>query len=279
MTTFVSIGSLTGSLHPSLSGVLTKRKTVLNCPLHGDYEAEGIYLGSILKTQTKCPQCEEDQREAREAVEAVMRQEAIKKEVEERVAKSRVPLEYRSKSFDSFRVLNAEQGKALELSKRFIRGWEKAKAGGYGLLFLGSCGTGKTHLACSIVAALIANHQFLFPKYYRTSEIFSAVRKSYVPGSQTSEDEVLNYFSGIELLVIDEVGVQKGSDAERRILFSILDTRMTSNKPTILLSNLSAEGLCSLLGDRLYDRVRSKCVPALFVGQSMRRPATPDLFD
>lgn len=51
MTTFVSIGSLTGSLHPSLSGVLTKRKTVLNCPLHGDYEAEGIYLGSILKTK------------------------------------------------------------------------------------------------------------------------------------------------------------------------------------------------------------------------------------
>lgn len=279
MSTFVAIGSLMGSLHPSLSGVLSKRETILKCPIHGDYEAECIYLGTVLKAQTPCPQCAEIQSKERKALEEQLLREKVRKEIAERISKARIPLEYRGKSFDDFVVFNEDLDKSLKLAKRFVNGWEKAKSGGYGLLFMGSCGTGKTHLACSIMAALIAKYPMFFPKYYRTSEIFSAVRKTYVPGSQTSEDEVINRFEETELLVIDEVGIQKGSDSEKRILFSILDSRMTSNKPTILLSNLGSKGLCNLLGDRLYDRVRSKCVPALFSGESMRKPATPDLFD
>lgn len=44
------------------------------------------------------------------------------------------------------------------------------------------------------------------------------------------------------------------------------------------MSNLGPKALAELLGDRLYDRVRSKCVPMLFAGPSMRKPATADLF-
>ena len=79
--------------------------------------------------------------------------------------------------------------------------------------------------------------------------------------------------------MIDEIGVQKGSDAERRILFSILENRMTDKYPTILISNLNAETLSDLIGERLYDRIKAKCVPALFMGESMRKQATADLFD
>lgn len=80
------------------------------------------------------------------------------------------------------------------------------------------------------------------------------------------------------MIVIDEIGVQKGSDAERRILFSILENRMTDKYPTILISNLNAESLSDLIGERLYDRIKAKCVPALFMGESMRKPATDAVF-
>ncbi|WP_418945066.1 ATP-binding protein [Parasutterella sp.] len=89
----------------------------------------------------------------------------------------------------------------------------------------------------------------------------------------------LKFFSSIQLLVIDEVGVQKGSESEKRILFSILDNRVTSKKPTILMTNLGIKDCGLVLGDRLYDRIRSKCVPVLFKGNSFRKPATPDVFD
>jgi len=54
---------------------------------------------------------------------------------------------------------------------------------------------------------------------------------------------------------------------------------MTDKYPTILISNLNAETLSDLIGERLYDRIKAKCVPALFMGESMRKQATADLFD
>ena len=190
-----------------------------------------------------------------------------------------MPLEYQTKDFSTFIQETDSQKAAFKLARRFVKGWEKAKAGGYGLLFLGSCGTGKTHLACAIMIELLKEYAFSYPRYYKASEIFSAVRSTYQAGASTNEEETLKFFSSIQLLVIDEVGVQKGSEAEKRILFSILDNRVTSNKPSILLSNLGPKALEELLGDRLYDRIRSKCVPMLFAGTSMRKPATADLFD
>ena len=190
-----------------------------------------------------------------------------------------IPLEYQTKDFSTFIQETDSQKAAFKLARRFVKGWEKAKAGGYGLLFLGSCGTGKTHLACAIMIELLKEYAFSYPRYYKASEIFSAVRSTYQAGASTNEEETLKFFSSIQLLVIDEVGVQKGSEAEKRILFSILDNRVTSNKPSILLSNLGPKALEELLGDRLYDRIRSKCVPMLFAGTSMRKPATADLFD
>lgn len=109
------------------------------------------------------------------------------------------------------------------------------------------------------------------------TELFWAVRGAY--------SKTLSYGRGgdrkiskIGLLVLDEIGVQKGSDAERRILFSVMDRRLTNKKPTILLTNLPPEALLALLGDRLMDRVSSKCVARQFLGRSMRKPATDAVF-
>ena len=147
------------------------------------------------------------------------------------------------------------------------------------MLFLGGCGTGKTHLACAIMLELLDKYACFYPRYYKVTEIFSAVRSTYQPGATTNDEETIKFFSSIQLLVIDEVGVQKGSESEKRILFSILDNRVTSKKPTILMTNLGIKDCGLVLGDRLYDRIRSKCVPVLFKGGSFRTPATPDVFD
>ena len=96
--------------------------------------------------------------------------------------------------------------------------------------------------------------------------------------AEFTEDDVIDRISKIGLLVLDEIGVQKGSDAERRILFSVMDRRLTNKKPTILLTNLPPEALLALLGDRLMDRVSSKCVARQFLGRSMRKPATDAVF-
>ena len=263
----------------TILGKLEIRQVKTNCPLHGEYLANQVWLSGQIKEVSECPECFK-LKEARRAIdEEKARKEEAERNRKQRIVETRMPLEYQTKDFSTFIQETDSQKAAFKLARRFVKGWEKAKAGGYGLLFLGSCGTGKTHLACAIMIELLKEYAFSYPRYYKASEIFSAVRSTYQAGSTTNEEETLKFFSSIQLLVIDEVGVQKGSEAEKRILFSILDNRVTSNKPTILLSNLGPKALEELLGDRLYDRIRSKCVPMLFAGTSMRKPATADLFD
>lgn len=263
----------------TILGKLEIRQVKTMCPLHGEYLENQVWLSGQIKEVSECPECFK-LKEARRAIdEEKARKEEAERNRKQRIVETRMPLEYQTKDFSTFIQETDSQKAAFKLARRFVKGWEKAKAGGYGLLFLGSCGTGKTHLACAIMIELLKEYAFSYPRYYKASEIFSSVRSTYQAGSTTNEEETLKFFSSIQLLVIDEVGVQKGSEAEKRILFSILDNRVTSNKPTILLSNLGPKALEELLGDRLYDRVRSKCVPMLFAGPSMRKPATADLFD
>lgn len=263
----------------TILGKLEIRQVKTMCPLHGEYLANQVWLSGQIKEVSECPECFK-LKEARRAIdEEKARKEEAERNRKQRIVETRMPLEYQTKDFSTFIQETDSQKAAFKLARRFVKGWEKAKAGGYGLLFLGSCGTGKTHLACAIMIELLKEYAFSYPRYYKASEIFLAVRSTYQAGASTNEEETLKFFSSIQLLVIDEVGVQKGSEAEKRILFSILDNRVTSNKPTILMSNLGPKALAELLGDRLYDRVRSKCVPMLFAGPSMRKPATADLFD
>lgn len=263
----------------TILGKLEIRQVKTMCPLHGEYLANQVWLSGQIKEISECPECFKLKQAQKAIEEEKARKEEAERNRKQRIVETRMPLEYQTKDFSTFIQETDSQKAAFKLARRFVKGWEKAKAGGYGLLFLGSCGTGKTHLACAIMIELLKEYAFSYPRYYKASEIFSSVRSTYQAVSTTNEEETLKFFSSIQLLVIDEVGVQKGSEAEKRILFSILDNRVTSNKPTILMSNLGPKALEELLGDRLYDRVRSKCVPMLFAGPSMRKPATADLFD
>ena len=56
-------------------------------------------------------------------------------------------------------------------------------------------------------------------------------------------------------MIIDEVGVQFGSEAEKLIMFEIINTRYERMKPTILISNQTKEELAAFIGERVLDRM------------------------
>ena len=62
--------------------------------------------------------------------------------------------------------------------------------------------------------------------------------------------------SSPDLLILDEVGVQFGSDFEKQILFDVLNERYEKLKPSILLSNIPGDQLADYLGERVTDRLR-----------------------
>ena len=66
---------------------------------------------------------------------------------------------------------------------------------------------------------------------------------------------MLEHYASLDLLIIDEVGVQFGSASELAILQEIINARYESVLPTILISNLTFEQLKDSIGERIVDRV------------------------
>ncbi|MBZ4781924.1 DNA replication protein DnaC, partial [Salmonella enterica subsp. enterica serovar Typhimurium] len=71
-----------------------------------------------------------------------------------------------------------------------------------------------------------------------------------------SEEQLLNDLSNVDLLVIDEIGVQTESRYEKVIINQIVDRRSSSKRPTGMLTNSNMEEMTKMLGERVMDRMR-----------------------
>ena len=96
------------------------------------------------------------------------------------------------------------------------------------------------------------------------------IRNTWRRDSERTETQVLDMLAGVDLLVLDEVGVQYGTEAEQVNLFDIIDKRYRALMPTILLTNQGKAGLKSFLGDRSFDRLREGGQWVVFDWESYR---------
>jgi len=86
--------------------------------------------------------------------------------------------------------------------------------------------------------------------------LIRTVRDTWRRDSDASEIEAIRTFSAPDLLILDEVGIQAGSENERQILFDVLNERYETRKSTLLLTNLSVGECKHYLGERVFDRMR-----------------------
>jgi DNA replication protein DnaC len=91
--------------------------------------------------------------------------------------------------------------------------------------------------------------------YVTCMGLIRAVRATWSRDSQRTEVDVLDEFGTVELLVIDEVGVQSGTDNEQSLIFDVLDRRYRDMRPSILLTNQDKAGFRGFVGDRVFDRL------------------------
>ena len=68
-----------------------------------------------------------------------------------------------------------------------------------------------------------------------------AVKNCWRNDSEKTADDAIEHYASLDLLIVDEVGVQFGSAAEMAILQEIINARYEGILPTILISNLSPE--------------------------------------
>jgi DNA replication protein DnaC len=137
------------------------------------------------------------------------------------------------------------------------------------LVGIGKVGTGKSHLACAAANYLMARGHTVY--FTSTARLFTKIRGTWSRNSELTEEQMLRQFESIDLMILDEIGLQRGTDDEQRTLHELLEARRLNCKPTILLTNLDVPSLKAYLGERFMDRLSESGVSVKFDWESHRR--------
>lgn len=233
------------------------------CPLHGKpLKIETIQiLGRTIRSQGSCRQCQEI------AMETERQQEEKRREAAFRTGQrdSEVPLRYLEASLGPFPVASPGQEKVVAGAEEFVQTEGKDSSG---LILIGRVGSGKTHVACAILNALLrAGKKGLF---LTIMQAIRRIKETYGKDSEKTEQEALRGLLVPDILILDEVGVQRGTDTEHQILLEVVNERYNRMKPTILISNLTMPEFTELVGERVVDRFREGGRVLVFDWPSLR---------
>ena len=240
-----------------------------HCPKHG-YYCSTNYIGNYW---TECPKCMTLVKKKRENEEKdkYIRQEKerIHRRWMGKIKTSLIPERFKDRTLDSYIAKTSDQKTALDFAKEYAENFDQVMKTGRSAVFVGKVGTGKTHLAVGIALSIMKQQKS--PLFTTVQRLVRRVKDSWRTKEET-ESEVIEAFASPDLLILDEIGVQFGSEFEKQILFDVLNERYEKLKPSILLSNIPKEQLGEYLGERVTDRLREnggKMIP--FDWESHRR--------
>jgi DNA replication protein DnaC len=146
---------------------------------------------------------------------------------------ARIPPRFRRCSFHNYYPKHESQYFAHSFASRLVDDYPAAETG---LLFMGSVGVGKTHLAIAVLKELIEK-KGVAGLFYESGSLLKAIQDSYNPVSQTSEMRVLAPVYQAEVLVLDELGASVPTNWVRDTLYQIINTRYNNNRLTIFTTN------------------------------------------
>ncbi len=188
-----------------------------------------------------------------------------------------IPRRYRDCSFKNFED-------AIKIVKKFIKNYPVQDVG---LLFLGPCGVGKTHLAVATMNELIQKKRI--PCYFCDfRELIRNIQSTYSPDSELTEVDILSPIFHKDVLVLDELGAKRTTAWVEETVFYIINNRYNNKKLTIFTSNYpdteeeeednreayfkkGKETLVDRIGVRLRSRLYEMCKIVQMDGDDYRK--------
>ena len=157
---------------------------------------------------------------------------------------------------------------------RYVEKWEREYAENLGCLFWGSVGTGKSYLAGCIANALMEKE---IPVYMTKIPVYMtnfALILNDLAASFEGRNEYISRLCRYPLLILDDFGMERGTEYGLEQVFNVIDSRYRSGKPLIVTTNLTLDELRNpedTAHSRIYDRLLSMCVPVRFTGDNFRQ--------
>jgi DNA replication protein DnaC len=168
----------------------------------------------------------------------------------QRIAAARIPRRYLHCHLNTFN--DRRHGSLVAAKKRvqeFVDEWPISR----GLLLVGGCGTGKTHLAVAALLEIIdcnKGGRLLFSNF---QDLIQEIQASFNNDEVPSKSELLRPLIEADLLVLDELGSQKPSLFVTDILYYVINSRYNDERATIFTTNFKED-----LNERISERLRSR---------------------
>jgi DNA replication protein DnaC len=222
-----------------------------------------------------CPRCSGTGWELAEDGATVRRCRCLDSAREERLlAEARIPKRYEHCDIESYTTNNESQKNAKIFVQRFVDKYPQIDVG---LIFLGNCGVGKTHLAVALLKQLI-REKGDGGLFYDFRDLLREIQASWNSISQTSELDILKPVLEAKILVLDELGANKPTDWVRDTIAHIINYRYNDKKLTIFTSNFldtpakaGEETLTDRIGMRLRSRLYEMCKEVEIQGSDFRK--------
>lgn len=174
-------------------------------------------------------------------------------------SKSGIDKKYQWKFISNYEVLNKITEQAKSAAYDIVRNFPNVNKG---LFLWGNPGTGKTLLSSIILTELITRHavEGKFVKISRT--FFNRLKSTFNEASPTYGEANLieREYAEVDILVIDDFGVQRDSDWELETLYNLVDARYEALKFTIFTSNNNPfQSLKEKSQGRILSRIKEMC--------------------
>ncbi len=175
-------------------------------------------------------------------------------------------------SFDQFRAdLYPEENNARRIMERTFQACRRYAFGfsekSPNLLFSGDTGLGKTFLSACI-ARTVADSGYSV-MYESASHLFSNLERAKFSADEAARAEAEKY-TACDLLIVDDLGTEMPGAFVTAALYTLINDRMLSGKPTIISTNLNTEDFSTRYSPQIASRLRGGYTRIPFVGEDIR---------
>ncbi|WP_154028223.1 DNA replication protein DnaC [Buchnera aphidicola] len=191
-----------------------------------------------------------NQEQGKKYSESIIRKNKVMK-IKRTLGRSGIKELYVNCSFNNYHINHEGHRKVLYAARKYAENFKNNIAS---FIFSGRPGTGKNHLASAIGNYLILQGYNIL--IITVADLMSTIKSTFNRSlTKITEEKLLQNLSTVDLLIIDEIGMQIESRYEKMIINQVIDRRSSSKKSTGMLSNLNHQQLKNLLGERVVDRM------------------------
>jgi len=175
-------------------------------------------------------------------------------------------------SFDHFRLdyypeennIRRIMERTYQACRRYAYSFSEKSAN---LLFSGDTGLGKTFLSACI-ARTVADSGYSVV-YESAGHLFSNLERAKFSNDETARREAEKY-NACDLLIVDDLGTEMPGAFVTSALYTLINDRMLSGKPTIISTNLNTEDFAHRYSPQIASRLRGGYTRIPFVGDDIR---------